>query len=112
MYSSIRGLILIGLISLCSCVNLGNPNGIGPHGWLYSDYKITTYAESGEKLFQQKIYNSCITKKGPFWMSGDLSLEKMIAQHSLKKIYSIERKVVSYSFLYTEICIKVNGETF
>lgn len=113
MYSGIRRLILLSILFLfASCVNLGNPNGLGPHGWIYSNYTITTYAETSEKIFQSKTYTSCISKKGPFWMSGDLSLEKIIAQQSLKKVYNVERKVVSYSFFYTEICIKVSGETF
>lgn len=95
-------------VSIQNCVNLGNPQGIGPTGFLYANYTIalsgtsTSYASAKEG-------RACVRRIFFLFTSGDAGVEAAVLEGSITTVHHIEREIQNYFLLYTKVCTVVRG---
>lgn len=105
--------IILILASQCNfCLNLGNPQGLGPTGLIYANYRIgISPAHNKEKLpINFKLYKSCIERRFFWSTTGEANLEAIVASSQISRIHSIDREVKNIALVYTEICTIIRGE--
>ncbi|XDD46452.1 TRL domain-containing protein [Leptospira sp. WS39.C2] len=96
----------IGLTS--SCVNLGQPQGLGPTGILYASY---TLAVSERPLTKQALKRgkACLKRIGFFYVTGDGSILSATEEGGIQEVFRIEKEATNYLSLYSTLCTIVWG---
>lgn len=106
-------IILFISLFLGNCLintNMGTPQGFGPSGGLYTDYKIGL---SGNNVMQgSKTGKSCVTKISFLFTFGDGSIEEAAIESGIKKIYTVDKEGfgILNSFLFHRLCTVITGE--
>ena len=98
--------LLLTLFS--ACVNLGSPQGIGPSGYLYSNYTIG-YSENEFIEKDTKIGEACTKRFFFFYTTGDSSIEAAAHSVGITKIKSVDKKANNLLLLYSSLCTIVTG---
>lgn len=107
--SSLRILSFIGLISLHGqCVNLGNPQGIGPTGLIYSHYHLG-YSENKSPEVSTKTGRACVKRYAFLYTSGDASIQAAANEGNITEIKSTDKEALNILMLYSSLCTIVRG---
>jgi len=91
-----------------ACINLGNPQGIGPSGYLYSNYTIG-YSENEFIEKDTKIGEACTKRIFFFYTTGDSSIEAAAHSVGITKIKSVDKKAYNLLLFYSSLCTIVTG---
>ncbi|TGL50420.1 TRL-like family protein [Leptospira kemamanensis] len=91
-----------------SCANLGQPQGLGPTGFLYASY---TLAVSERPLPKQTLKQgkSCLKRIGFFYVTGDASITAAASDGNIQEVFRIEKEASNYLSLYSTLCTIVWG---
>ncbi len=107
-----KSFLLLGFIiltlSINNCVNLGQPQGLGPTGILYASYSLGLSERNLPKLPLKKG-KSCVKRYGFFFTSGNASIESAASAGEILDIYRIEKEATNYLSLYSSLCTVVWG---
>ncbi|TGL86652.1 TRL-like family protein [Leptospira congkakensis] len=95
-------------LSICNCINLGQPQGLGPTGLLYASYSLGLSERNLPKLPLKKG-KSCVKRYGFFFTSGNASIESAANAGEILDIYRIEKEATNYLSLYSSLCTVVWG---
>lgn len=100
-------LVLIGFF-INGCVNLGQPQGLGPTGLLYASYSLGL---SERNLPKQplKTGKACVKRYGFLFTSGNASIGTAASAGGIVDIYRIEKEATNYLSLYSSLCTVVWG---
>jgi hypothetical protein len=105
----LRLLSFIGLISLQGqCVNLGNPQGIGPTGLLYSHYHLG-YSENKSPDLPSKTGKACVKRYAFLFTAGDASIQAAANSGNITEIKSTDKEAFNVLMLYSSLCTIVRG---
>ncbi|EOQ97146.1 TRL-like family protein [Leptospira wolbachii serovar Codice str. CDC] len=90
------------------CVNLGQPQGLGPTGLLYASYSLGLSERNLPKLPLKKG-KACVKRYGFFFTSGNASIGSAANAGGIVDIYRIEKEATNYLSLYSSLCTVVSG---
>jgi hypothetical protein len=90
------------------CVNLGNPQGIGPTGYLYSHYKLG-YSENVLPDKETKTGKACTNRFFFLYTTGDSSIEAAAKSANIIEIKSTNKEAYNVLLLYSSLCTIVTG---
>ncbi len=91
-----------------SCVNLGNPQGLGPTGSLYSSYRIGV-SENKEIESASKTGKACLKRYAFLYVTGDASLEAAAKNGQIISVKSINKEAYNVLMIYSSLCTIVTG---
>lgn len=96
------------LLSIASCMNFGNANGIGPEGFLVSQYKIGT---SGNTVAHTRSAESCVHRISVLFTFGGEDVAAIAAKSQITQITSVNKEVLSVlsPSIYGRLCTVVSG---
>ncbi|MCW7457535.1 TRL-like family protein [Leptospira bandrabouensis] len=103
--------VLVSLILaflLTQCVNLGQPQGLGPTGILYASYSLGLSERNLPKLPLKKG-KACVKRYGIFFTTGNASIGEAANASGIMDIYRIEKEATNYLSLYSSLCTVVWG---
>ncbi|PJZ83487.1 TRL domain-containing protein [Leptospira harrisiae] len=106
-FNAIILLIFLG-IGITNCINLGQPQGLGPTGLIYASYSLGLSERSLPKLPLKKG-KSCVKRYGFFFTSGNASIGAAANVSGIVEIYRIEKEATNYLSLYSSLCTVVWG---
>ncbi|MCW7491491.1 TRL-like family protein [Leptospira sp. 2 VSF19] len=95
-------------LSITHCVNLGQPQGLGPTGILYASYSLGLSERNLPKLPLKKG-KACVKRYGFLFTSGDASISEAANASGIVDIYRIEKEATNYLSLYSSLCTVVWG---
>ena len=90
------------------CVNLGNPQGLGPTGALYSSYRIGV-SENKEIESASKTGKACLKRYAFLYVTGDASLEAAAKNGQIISIKSVNKEAFNVLSVYSSLCTIVTG---
>lgn len=93
---------------LTQCVNLGQPQGLGPTGILYASYSLGLSERNLPKLPLKKG-KACVKRYGIFFTTGNASISEAANASGIVDIYRIEKEATNYLSLYSSLCTVVWG---
>jgi len=91
-----------------NCINVGNPQGLGPTGLLYSNYKIG-YSENLLPDKDTKIGKACTNRYFFFYTSGDSSITAAAKSANITEIKTVNKEAYNLLLLYSSLCTVVSG---
>ncbi|XDD54174.1 TRL domain-containing protein [Leptospira sp. WS4.C2] len=108
LYSFTLGLLILFGSFSTSCVNLGQPQGLGPTGLLYASYSLGLSERNLPKLPLKKG-KACVKRYGFFFTTGNASIGSAANAGGIGDIYRIEKEATNYLSLYSSLCTVVWG---
>lgn len=90
------------------CVNLGQPQGLGPTGIFYASYSLGLSERNLPKLPLKKG-KACVKRYGIFFTTGNASIGEAANASGIMDIYRIEKEATNYLSLYSSLCTVVWG---
>ncbi|TGL44200.1 TRL domain-containing protein [Leptospira perdikensis] len=106
--SSTLGVLFLLCSFSTSCLNLGQPQGLGPTGLLYASYSLGL-SERNLPKFPLKKGKACVKRYGFFFTSGNASISSAANAGGIVDIYRIEKEATNYLSLYSSLCTVVSG---
>lgn len=100
-------LVLLSFLAT-SCVNLGQPQGLGPTGILYASYSLGLSERNLPKSSLKKG-KACVKRYGFFFTTGNASIGSAASAGGIVDIYRIEKEATNYLSLYSSLCTLVWG---
>ncbi|EMY70276.1 TRL domain-containing protein [Leptospira vanthielii] len=100
-------IVLLGIFTT-GCVNLGQPQGLGPTGLFYASYSLGLSERNLPKLPLKKG-KACIKRYGFLFTSGNASIGTAANAGGIVDIYRIEKEATNYLSLYSSLCTVVWG---
>ncbi|MDF3822106.1 TRL domain-containing protein [Leptospira sp. 96542] len=99
---------LASFLFLVHCINLGQPQGIGPTGLFYANY---TLAVSETKYTTQtlKFGKACVERIGIFYTRGNAGILAAAYEGSIQQVYRVEKEATNILSLYSKLCTIVWG---
>ncbi|TGN10922.1 TRL-like family protein [Leptospira ilyithenensis] len=107
-FSSSNLSVFLFFILHLNCVNLGNPQGLGPTGSLYSSYRIGV-SENKEIEAASKMGKACLKRYAFLYVAGDASLEAAAKNGQIVSIKSINKEAFNILSVYSSLCTIVTG---
>ncbi|PJZ46948.1 TRL domain-containing protein [Leptospira brenneri] len=103
-------LLLSGFLSIffTNCVNLGQPQGLGPTGLLYASYSLGLSERNLPKLPLKKG-KACVKRYGFFFTTGNASIGSAANSGGIVDIYRIDKEATNYLSIYSSLCTVVWG---
>ena len=100
--------LLLFLFLNLNCVNLGNPQGLGPTGIIYSHYKIG-FSENLIPEKDSKSGKACTKRIFFFYTSGDSSISAAAKSGNITDVKSVNKEAYNLLLLYSSLCTIVTG---
>jgi hypothetical protein len=106
-------IILSLFLLLGNCVSIlqiGNTQGFGPSGGIYSNYKVGI---SGNGSLQgTKTAKSCLYKISFLVAFGDAGIEDAALEAGIKKVYTVDKEGfgILNPILFHRLCTVITGE--
>ena len=104
-------LLSVLFFSIGNCVTIGgNPQGFGPSGILYSNYKVGT--SGSVNLASTRVGTSCVHKISFIATFGDGSVEAAATEVGIKRVASVEKEGfgILNPLIYFRLCTIVRGD--
>lgn len=104
----IKYILLFFFFLQCQCINLGNPQGVGPSGILYSHYTLG-YSENVTPEKDTKSGKACTNRIFFLFTSGDSSIGAAARSGNITEVKTINKEAWNILLLYSSLCTIVTG---
>ncbi|WP_411824295.1 TRL-like family protein [Leptospira sp. 'Mane'] len=108
LFFNFRLSVLVFFCFHLNCVNLGNPQGLGPTGFIYSSYRIGV-SQNKEIESASKTGRACVKRYIFLYTVGDASIEAAAKNGQIITVRTINKEAFNVLSVYSSLCTIITG---